>query len=124
MNPEQTQQILNGLKGVAEKLGTAASNVWAIYVRQALVSGITDIVLYALLLSAIVAWVKALKWAHTNGRFEDCSTDVFYFIGFAATGILLGITLVAAFFAISDTVTALVNPQFWALQKLLETVKK
>lgn len=105
------------LQKLADKLGTTTEYLWGVMVRQAPVAGITDIIQYTILgvcVYAFVRWLRSDKRDFTEGG----SFVVALFIGTP-----LVIIVIVAFFAISNTITAFANPEYWALQRVINAAK-
>lgn len=116
---ENTAKLLSQL---ADKLGTTSEYLWTVLVRQAPISGAVDVLQYALIAIAVWLYIKGLPRAHA--RFEAFDTELsggFYIFG---GGFILVTLVLVAFFAVGNTVTAFVNPEYWALQHVLSAIKK
>lgn len=110
---------LQALTELANKLGTTAELLWGVLVRQALVSGATDLILYAVCTWGIYALYNKFSFDLNNMEKWDYSTGVI-FTGLCLSVMILGFT---AIINLTDTITALINPEYWALNKLLEGLK-
>lgn len=114
MNDKQVEM----LQALAVKLGTTVEYLWAVLIRQATVNAITDIIQYGLLALAVYVYVR---WVRSDKRDLDNGGDSW------PPALILGVPLmlvaVVAFFSFPNTITALVNPEYWALNRVLSSVK-
>lgn len=125
------KETVDLLKGLADKLGTTAEHLWAVLIRQAYVSFATDLVLYALLIvwlslcyRLVRQWLEKASECKKGQKhsFED-NGQFKYELGAVLIVSLSFLLCLIAAFVIPDTITKIVNPEFWALQQILETVK-
>jgi hypothetical protein len=113
------------LDKIAEKLGVTASYLWAVMLKQAPVYATIQLVEYAVTILVIVlvfAYRKSLNKL-VRGVF-DSDVDILGVIGCIIFAIVSVAWIIACLASIGDTVTALVNPEYWALDQLLATIKK
>lgn len=106
------------LQALAEKLGTTVGYLWTVLIRQATVSGITDILQYIVLTICVYIfckWLRSDKRDFTNGGDSWPLALIL--------GIPLLLIVVIAFFCFPNTITAFVNPEYWALDHVLAAVK-
>lgn len=108
-----TPEVLQRVDVLAAKLGVAGEHVWAVLVRQAHLEVLFNLAVavacgYAL--RKLILFVRA----HTND--DDLPVAV---LG------ALGIAIVGMFFlaALGYALTAALNPEYWALQQILEALK-
>ncbi len=120
---EHTAQLLQGL---AVKLGTTSEYLWAILLKQAPVFAWISIGYYVgTLLAVLMLWTfrkriaASLTWCINEGE----GTALLCFFGLIIAGIASLIWLFACIFMFESVVTAFVNPEYWALDKVLDTVK-
>lgn len=111
MTPAQVDRILDGLKGLADKLGQGAEAMWHLYYRQAQIQGIKD-ALWAVmfLVAAIVGW--RLLWPKARGLDAH---DIDRHFAMGALGIATAIFVLSAFGFASSAVSHLLNPGYYAL---------
>jgi hypothetical protein len=112
------------IRELADKLGTTGEHLWGVMVRQALISGLTSIVVCVALVTVLYFAVTYFQrkttpqgdeeYAAWGGAFDD-KRDLF--ILFLA---LLGAaTAVTVILSAENIATALLNPEYWALKQLL-----
>ena len=107
------------LEQLAAQLGTTVEFLWGVMLKQAPISAITDLLQYALLAVACYWCVRWFRWI--NRQRGDQAGHV---IGCSIVSFIVGVVLITAFFSLPTTVTALVHPDYWALQKVLKAVGK
>jgi len=116
-------EIFKRLDALSEKLGVAAGHLWGVLVRQGIAEGVQWLI-WALCFGALFLvalwWFKksyaAVKECNWNDDGAGFST-VFSFLA------LIGTTI--GFFAnLSDALMRFVNPEYFALQKILELFGK
>jgi hypothetical protein len=123
MNEQQAKLI----EQLAVKLGTTTEYLWGIMCRQAQIDAIISIILVGVAILGSIALVIVVrkifkdveqdkKWVVTNG-FDYVVPIVFW----VCAGWL--VFDVITIFSISNIVTALSNPEYWALEKIMEMIK-
>jgi heme/copper-type cytochrome/quinol oxidase subunit 2 len=122
VNPDLQKELLARLDALAAKLGVAASDLWAIYGRQAhlqllenLVGAIISGVLTAIGIG-IGLWFL-WKWLHSakDKRYRDGDQASLATLAF-------GVTLIPAIITVIDATSAFeiwYNPNFWILHQLI-----
>ena len=119
------ETITKYIDQLAQSLNVASEHVYAALLKQALVSGIVSalvaalalIIVIALSVLAITLWKRAL-----NDEYCYYDTEEAFF----HTAIIAIFVSVATFFFIGcayDALTALLNPEYWAIKEVLNTVK-
>lgn len=113
---DKTLQVVADL---ASKLGTTAEYLWGVLLKQAPITG-------SLTLLAIGAWVTACVMAvryvarKTSGKNPEWHEEGLQVVAWFCTVILCVITAVVVTFELGGAVTALVNPEYWALRQILK----
>ena len=122
MNSENTKLI----EQLAERLGTTAEYLWAVMLSQAQVYAITtSIEIIAIIIMGVVLVHYHMKFAKEKdgiSLYEEYDLGLPILMGVLA--IFWFLLAVVGFFCISNIVTAIVNPEYWALDKLLDTINK
>lgn len=121
---EFLKQGLAVADSIAARLHTPAVAVWQAYVGQARVQG-TVSAIQLVLLVVLDCWFfgSFMKTAITKSNAAAKSGDDDAQAGWMFASIVPGLALVVisifSFFALTDVVTQILNPNYWALQKLL-----
>jgi hypothetical protein len=113
---EQTTKLIQQL---AEKLGTTAEHLWVVLIKQAGIAWKIDLIEIVAMI-AIACWAyKFIRKKAAKSEWED--EEIFW------ANILLVIfcviTLAAVMIGGDSIITAIFNPEFWALNKILITIK-
>lgn len=112
---DKTMQVLTDL---AEKLGTTAEYLWAALLRQAPISGLADLALMAGWISATVIWTKiVIRKAPTWEKEYEEDRAIFAWIGVILLWISTAYSITAG---LSLTISAFLNPEYWALKQILK----
>ena len=103
---------------IIEMVKSLSPEVWRIFVRQAYVSGISNIAWGFLLGVLTILDVKAVKFFLKKTE-EDRDYEIGVFVG-AITGASL---LIMSLVCFSDGATILINPDYEAIQLLLRNIQ-
>lgn len=108
------------LQELAEQLGTTTEYLWEVLVSQAPINSLTNIAMYVLWIVGVILIVR--YWVRST---EDLwETENVVLITFY---LLSGVWFVVGFFALltsaHNTITGFLNPEYWALQQILELMK-
>lgn len=118
------------IDAIAANLGVAAEHVYGALLKQAMVSGLRSVVYIIICLAVSYVIIKMLKTVYSDVKAEEESLFVDDF-GISLAGVFAvtfgGIAIVIMFFAImsdiNNATTALLNPEYWALKEILDTIK-
>lgn len=113
------ETISSAFSTLATKLGVGVEFVWATLVKQAYVHGITNVILY---LTGIAITFGCARWA-SNLNKEDPDND-FVVLPFLIALIVGIVTLIGFANTITDTITCLVNPNYWVFNELSTIIAK
>ena|SRR3990167_2134240 len=111
------KQEIKLLEELARSLNVQIEFLWDTVVKQARVNFIVTTFQYLILAVGSYAYLKLIK--KTISDDGDCSGLIISSIMF---GFILIILLLCAFFYLPDYVASVVNPEYWALSKILSTV--
>jgi hypothetical protein len=109
---DKTEKLIRDL---AEKLGTTSEHLWTVMVRQAPISGVTAIFEAAIMIIAVVA---AFYFVQDKTATNAWMGEGAFFAWFGWV-IFTVVVFMAVCCSIEDTVSAIFNPEYWALNKLL-----
>lgn len=116
---EETRRMIEAL---ASKLGTTVEHLWGVLLRQAYISFWTDILYYLITVAIVLFAIKFSLKAWRKGDESTWNDDEWRLLSIGL-GLLALILTIVAIVCISDTVTKIANPEYWALKELLATVK-
>lgn len=126
------QEMFKRLDILGEKLGVTANHLWAVLVRQAYAEALGNLVIVAGLLVGIVIAVRYVKWFSKQPFEQDqeykcirarSDKQTAQLIAAIFAGIGAVVAAVAVVSLLYYAVLALYNPEYFALQKLLEALK-
>jgi hypothetical protein len=112
------QKVTELLETLSKKLGVTISHLWDVLVNQAFVFGIYSMLIELGSLCFLIIFVRYCK--KNAERLKEVSFDDLYFMVGACVSIIL---LIVSSLLVYDTITALVNPEYWALEKVLKLCK-
>ena len=123
---EELAPLLNEL---AAQLGTTVDFLWGVLLYQAYISAIGHIVLYSIYLVLVpVSFRYVIPWLKLGydremkkdryGRSVDLCVA-----GITTVGVLLFALTATVIGFIPDLITKLMNPEYWALQQILEVIR-
>jgi hypothetical protein len=110
------------LQDLANKLGTTSEYLWGVLVKQAHAQVYIDIVSDVLGLGLIFVLLKTANYLWKKFK-EDDDRDGCAILAVACLFFAVVLSL-ALIFSIPDTMTAAMNPEYWALDKVLDAIKK
>lgn len=119
------ETITKYIDQLAQSLNVASEHVYEALLKQAMVSGIVSALVAALALGIIIVlsvivftlWKRALNEDHRMYDTEEASFHtviIAVFVG-VATFVFVGCAY--------DALTALLNPEYWAIKEVLNAVK-
>lgn len=123
-----TERVAPLIDTIAEQLGVASEFVFETLIMQAYVTGVTYLVVYIIggiiLYNAVKLWKKSVEIPYIKDRYGDLKawSDERYMVHTKAiiTSALGGLSLICFAITIKTTVTVFFNPEFWALNYILD----
>ena len=115
-----TNEIAKALEALAQKLGTTSEYLWNVLMKQAPLSAIMDFVQYIIVVFACYFWIKNLKVFTAKILSNDWEEE--HWIWIIVISLMLGIFVIAIFFSFPNTIYAIINPEYWALNLLLSKI--
>ena len=116
---DKTIQLLEAL---AAKLGTTAEYLWGVLIKQASIDATTHLIIISVLAIMVMLYVK---WLVNKLKDEDFDWDDHF--GTQAIAIMMGaisfVGVLVMVKLIPGIVTGYMNPEYWALQKILEAIQ-
>jgi hypothetical protein len=114
------QELFKRLDVLAEKLGVTAQYLWMILVKQGRVEAYTDLLWAALWAFAfVVLGFLLLRYEIPLAKKDDGNAPLVLFGGVATLG-----CAVASITMVAESITGLVNPEYFAFHKLMELIGK
>jgi hypothetical protein len=112
-------KTLQAVTALANKLGTTAEYLWGVLVKQAPLSGALDLVVLTAWAAACV-WVARFVGRKTSGDRPEWNDEFDRGLAWIGVGIVCGLTALIGGLVFSDAMTAIVNPEYWALRQILK----
>jgi len=116
-------KITNLLEKLANKLGTTIEHLWNILIHQAYIEAFKNIIMIAFF---IIAEILIFKYAvrYNKGKsLEDIDND-FRSITVIILFIIISVfTIIMIASLIPETIDAIFNPEYWALNHILKLIR-
>jgi H+/Cl- antiporter ClcA len=126
--------IKDGISAIASGLKVGAEHVYVILIKQQIVASITGllsiivciIIIYFLFKYAQKLYIKGVERASqtTYGSWDDNASGASAIILYISGGLLLIGTFVFTMTSIEDIVTGFVNPEYGAINEIIDFVKR
>lgn len=138
MNPEKIkntiQAITDGLTPLAQKMQVPLEKLFALAIKENMVTAIIEIFFVAVFLAAVIAYILLIKWFGKEPKeggetyktnYEKINDDEgavpMGVIVFGIAILLFGVVII--FWTIPDIIARLVNPEYHALEDILNQAK-
>lgn len=114
----ETEKIIERL---SNQLGTTSEYLWGVLISQASIYAITTIieVVVSILLSIFCYKLHKMFSKEDNGGCTVYCNNVELVVPMIVFSGVCAILLVSSLFCISPIITALANPEYWALEQIL-----
>jgi hypothetical protein len=113
-------ELLPLLEGLALSLGTTVEHLWAVLLRQAPISAVTDLIQYGLIVWVAVFWTKITKTIVKKVNDRDLDDINYAWVG--GGWLFIAIFVTAAFFSFPMSITKVINPEYWATMEILDSI--
>jgi len=128
MNPVEIKNtieaIIQGLEPLEQKLSVPLGFLWRIMLRQVYVDLIQDILFFIIILVGVYFWFRLSKYHQKNQCNLSETMDNFLYGFIIIFGIFIGACLLVSIISlIIDIPQVLFNPEFMALEKILNLLK-
>ena len=116
------------LEKLAEKLGTTTEYLWEILLDQAIISSITNVIMFVILIitgGMLYKLHKGFSKPISDNQYAENKYDKnegICVIMIVLTSVWAVFFIVSVFF-IGDTINGFVHPEYWALDKILSAIK-
>lgn len=125
---EQTNKMIEQL---AQKLGTTTEYLWSVLLKQAPIDATIN--LLQILFVILFGWAlfkthrKFLKDVETEeGYYRQNAYELYGFalqMPMGLSSVIFFLLLITSFFSIENIFNGYCNPEYWALMKILKTIK-
>jgi hypothetical protein len=116
------QQINDVINNLAEKFGVAAEKLYPVLIKQALIDGISGIILTVVSITVLVLALKGLIKNIPLCNENDFDVPAIKVIIYAILCFISVVGTTICLIKIKDFYTALFNPDWYALQMILDKV--
>ncbi len=120
------EQTINLLEKLSSKLGVATQVLWSALIKQAPISGTIDIIVsFFFIIISVLGAMFLLKKTRKEIENND-ENDFLYSWGvplWIVWGIYTILVLIIAGCTLSNSISGIVNPEYWALKEILSAVK-
>lgn len=121
------EKAMEALTALANNLGTTAEYLWDVLLRQAPITGVINLAMMASWVVLTVMWCKFVLRKTTAPKPTDekptpqaeWREEAAIFAWFSAVALVL-ITALSVTVNFPTTLAALINPEYWALRKILK----
>lgn len=120
VSPDTTDKVITALKELASHLGTTVEKLWPVLVQQQKIVGLVDLtMLIVLFLTPIIVLLFIKKYDWADSRREPTKYGV---IGTACC-ILIGLCVLLGVIGMSDMISHIINPEYWALRDIANMLR-
>jgi xanthine/uracil permease len=118
---ETAIELLKRLDSLAQTLGTTVEHLWRVLVAQARVEGIILLVILATMIILLTSSIWLARWCWIGHPFwnDDVEIPTIYGGCFIASCVVGAISALILIIRLTDPLTPLLNPEYWALQELM-----
>jgi hypothetical protein len=114
------QEMIKRLDALADKLGTTAAYLWSVLVKQAWLNGIDDLMAVGFLTVLAITFFRYSNKCFVKAKKGDDS----YYVGAYILRVAMFIAIGIAIACFSDGIQHFINPAYFALHEVLETLEK
>ena len=107
------------LEQLAAKLGTTAEHLWGVLIRQARIEAVTDIMFILFTIFGVYWYYRWVKSFYERNPYDDFPEIVGLIFG----GVVSFISTIASIVCLFSIPAELFNPEYWALEKILNVLK-
>lgn len=115
-----TPELEKTLIALADKLGTTVEHLWSVMIYQARIVAIQNAVTLAIIGAVLFFAGRVLitRWRSYDNK-DEAMADGLIVMGGAAYTVIGSVLALVAIFAVNEMITAIFNPEYWALSQIL-----
>lgn len=115
------QELLKRLDALGDKLGVAGAHLWSVLVRQAYIEGVTDLVVAGLVgIVFVVAFCIGKKCVEIV---NEGDSDEIHIVVLMVSVLIGALCAVAIWYNVVSGLQELLNPEFFALKNVIDSLK-
>lgn len=103
------------LEQLAEKFGTTVEHLWEVMIAQSQIFVIFSTMFFIIAAILLIAMIIYSVWAVKTGNWLEDGHDFLIIFGWA----IVFVFIVICFILLYDVITAIKNPEYWALEKII-----
>jgi hypothetical protein len=121
---EVVSTIISKLEQYAAGLGTTAEYLWAIIIKQAYITGVSNLIWITIGVSILIGYGMFIFTCALK-PIKNETTENIVIAGLIVGGVISLVAIMALTISevMPETVTCFLNPEYWALQKAISIVK-
>ena len=121
--PKTDAALAQVLTDLSQKLGVTVEHLWAVLVKQAFISGISDLFIYTLLTVIAVIWYRGInklskRTKKSDKSYSDIQMEEGIWALFIVSGAILLVSSICSICSFGATLGKFLNPEFWALKQI------
>lgn len=116
------ETITKYIDQLAQSLNVASEHVYEALIKQAMVSGITSIV-WAVIFGIATVIVLCVGFMSAKREYDRYGFDHDVFMTILFTLIAASFTVIPFGISVENALTALLNPEYWAIKEVLNAIK-
>ena len=127
MNQQEMSNVTELLEKLAAKMGTTTEYLWAVLLKQAPISAMTDLMyLIFVVLAGVVLYKLHIKFSEgkDNGRSIYWQHEEAVMIPMALAIIMWFAFCIISFISIGNMIAGFLNPEYWALHEIMSMINK
>lgn len=112
------------LEKLADKLGTTSEYLWSVLVNQAYVNAIGEVIFILIATAFSYAMCKMhLHFMDRDNEYSYYEKEEVLGIPMIIGAIVMVLLIIGCICSVRSIVTGVLNPEYWALEQILETIK-
>ena len=112
------------LTKLAEKLGTTTEYLWAVLIKQATIEAYYSMMSIGLFILMLIPFYKYVRWFSKNYQeIYNNDYEILHWVITVVIGLIVIVWAIGSVCDIHTIMTALNNPEYWALQQVLKSIR-
>lgn len=130
MKNEVIEKVDAYIKSLADSLGVAAEHVYGLLVKQQIVEGAVELLLFSIILisgfifcKTISTKTKDFRENYKGKRITGLGEDILLFLIYASW-VFYGLAVIIALCTFPSSIGKLINPEYYAIKEILDVLSK